>query len=90
MSSVHQSDRLCKVSIPAWGVDVTLAPVVYECEFDATPTTRDYYWEGEGIVGGSQSNKGFVELTFLDLKSNIDTGLLLGGGGQVKTTVQDT
>lgn len=51
------------VIIPAWGVDVALMPVIDECEFDATSTTRNCYWEGEVTVSGSHNGDGFVELT---------------------------
>lgn len=51
------------VSIPGWGVDVVLIPVIVQSEFDATSTTRNYYWEGEVTINGSHGGKGFVELS---------------------------
>jgi len=52
-----------QLSVPTRGVDVALVPVLDHCEFDATSTTRNYYWEGEVTVSGSHSGRGFVELT---------------------------
>ena len=52
-----------RISVPAWGFDVTLMPVIDQCEFDATSTTRNYYWEGEVTVSGTHNGRGFVELT---------------------------
>jgi predicted secreted hydrolase len=34
-----------------------------QSEFDATSTTRNYYWEGEVTINGSHGGKGFVELS---------------------------
>ncbi len=51
------------VNIPDWGINVTLTPTVEHAEFDATSTTRNYYWEGEVTVTGSHDGTGFVELT---------------------------
>jgi len=51
------------VSIPGWGIDVVLIPVIVASEFDATLTTRNYYWEGEVTISGSHGGKGFVELS---------------------------
>ncbi|MSQ12033.1 MAG: hypothetical protein EXR48_05010 [Dehalococcoidia bacterium] len=50
------------VRIPGYGVDVAITPVVEASEFDATPTTRNRYWEGEVGVTGSHGGEGFVEL----------------------------
>jgi predicted secreted hydrolase len=55
-----------QILIPHWGVVVTLSPGIQESEFDATSTTRNYYWEGEVVVSGSRSGKGFVELAGYD------------------------
>jgi predicted secreted hydrolase len=51
------------ISIPGWGIDVVLIPVIVASEFDATSTTRNYYWEGEVTIRGSHGGKGFVELS---------------------------
>jgi predicted secreted hydrolase len=48
-----------EVSIPDWGVEVTVMPVIDRCEFDATSTTQNYYWEGEVTVSGSHNGKAF-------------------------------
>ena len=52
-----------RVQVPAYSLDVTLVPVVEDSEFDATSTTRNFYWEGEVAVTGSQPGNGFVEMT---------------------------
>lgn len=52
-----------EISIPDRGIDVTVTPVIRQCEFNAVATTQNYYWEGEVVVSGSHSGRGFVELT---------------------------
>ncbi len=51
-----------RIAVPGRGVDVTLTPVIEHAEFDATSTTRNYYWEGPVEVTGSHLGVGFVEL----------------------------
>lgn len=48
--------------IPSLGLDVAIAPVTEAAEFNAIPTTLNYYWEGPVAVRGSQAGKGFVEM----------------------------
>lgn len=52
-----------RIKIPGKGIDITVESVIQQCEFNATSTTRNYYWEGEVMVSGNHSGKGFVELT---------------------------
>jgi predicted secreted hydrolase len=52
-----------RIRIPDRGIDITVMPVIQQCEFNATSTTRNYYWEGEVLVSGNRSGRGFVELT---------------------------
>jgi len=52
-----------RIKIPARGIDITVVPVIQQCEFDASSTTHNYYWEGEVMVSGNRSGRGFVELT---------------------------
>ena len=52
-----------RIHIPERDIDLTLKPTVKESEFDATLTTRNYYWEGGVVVSGSHAGEGFVELT---------------------------
>ncbi len=51
-----------RVSIPDKGISLILTPTIEHAEFDATSTTRNYYWEGEVTVTGSHDGMGFVEL----------------------------
>ena len=52
-----------RIHIPDRAIDLALMPTVKESEFDATLTTRNYYWEGEVVISGSHAGEGFVELT---------------------------
>ena len=51
-----------RAQVPSYSLDVTLVPVVKASEFDATMTTRNFYWEGEVTVTGSHLGNGFVEM----------------------------
>ena len=50
------------VQVPSYGLDVTLIPVIEASQFDATATTRNFYWEGEVTIKGSHIGDGFVEM----------------------------
>ena len=50
------------IALPDLDIDVSLAPIVEDAEFDATSSTGNYYWEGEVRVEGSHTGWGYVEL----------------------------
>ena len=51
-----------RLQVPSFGLELELTPVVRDSEFDATLTTRNFYWEGQVTVSGSHLGKGFVEM----------------------------
>jgi len=55
-----------RVVVPAFDVDVHVAPFFPEQEMDTRATTRIVYWEGAVEVRGSRPGVGFVELTNYD------------------------
>jgi predicted secreted hydrolase len=65
-----------RVLVPAFGVDVTVAPLLADQEFDGRPTTGIVYWEGAVGVAGSHPGLGYVELTNYDRHP-------IGRGGRV-------
>lgn len=52
-----------QVAVPDQQIDVTLAPVVKDAEFDGRQSSYLIYWEGPVRVTGSQGGQGFVELS---------------------------
>jgi len=55
-----------RVTVPAFGVDVEVTPMVADQEMDTRATTGIVYWEGAVAVRGSHGGVGFVELTNYD------------------------
>ena len=55
-----------RVVVPAYGVDVRVAPRLADQEMDTRATTTIVYWEGAVAVTGSHTGRGFVELTNYD------------------------
>jgi predicted secreted hydrolase len=51
-----------RVRIPGHKLNLKVAPVIRNSEFDARATTYNAYWEGAVRVTGSHSGVGFVEL----------------------------
>ncbi len=50
------------LKVPSHNIDIALKPVIEDAEFDASSTTRNFYWEGEVQINGSHTGQGFVEL----------------------------
>ena len=51
------------IEIPEHKINVTLAPVQNNSEFDARQTTYNLYWEGAVKITGSHKGRGFLEIS---------------------------
>jgi predicted secreted hydrolase len=56
-----------QLSVPEYGIDVTLKPVLKEQEMDTRASTGIVYWEGAMELEGSHEGVGYMELTNYDL-----------------------
>lgn len=68
-----------KLGVPAYGIDVTITPVLDNQEMDTRASTGIVYWEGAMEIQGSNVGVGYMELTNYDLypygKTSKDTPL---------------
>ena len=68
-----------QVTVPRYGIDVMVNPVMLNQEMDTRASTGIVYWEGAVDVAGSHEGVGYVELTNYDLypygKTNASTEL---------------
>jgi predicted secreted hydrolase len=56
-----------QVSVPRYGIDVLVQPVMPNQEMDTRASTGIVYWEGAVDISGSHAGVGYVELTNYDL-----------------------
>jgi len=52
-----------QIKIPSMNIDITTKPILNDCEFDASLSSYNIYWEGAVQVSGSHTGKGFMELS---------------------------
>lgn len=52
-----------RITVPRQNLDLTLKPIVKNAEFDGRQSSYLIYWEGPIEVSGSQSGKGYVEMS---------------------------
>jgi predicted secreted hydrolase len=56
-----------QVTVPRYGIDITVNPVMPNQEMDTRASTGIVYWEGAVDITGSHEGVGYVELTNYDL-----------------------
>jgi predicted secreted hydrolase len=56
-----------QVTVPGYGIDVLVQPVMPNQEMDTRASTGIVYWEGAVDITGSHEGAGYVELTNYDL-----------------------
>jgi predicted secreted hydrolase len=56
-----------RITAPAYGIDVSVSPVLPDQEMDTKASTGLVYWEGAVTASGSHKGVGYVELTNYDL-----------------------
>jgi predicted secreted hydrolase len=56
-----------QVTVPRYGIDIMVNPVMQSQEMDTHASTGIVYWEGAVDVSGSHAGVGYVELTNYDL-----------------------
>jgi predicted secreted hydrolase len=56
-----------KITVPRYGIDVMVNPVMPDQEMDTRASTGIVYWEGAVDIVGSHEGVGYVELTNYDL-----------------------
>ncbi len=51
------------ISVPSQAIDLRVEPMVRNAEFDGRTTSYKVYWEGPVQISGSQTGRGFVEMS---------------------------